>query len=321
MRVFVTRELPGEGLQRLRARPDLDVEVWSVDGPPPHDELLARVRGVDGIICLITDRVDAQVLDAAGPQLKVVSQVAVGVDNIDVATCGARGIVVGHTPDVLTETTADLAFALLLASARRIVEAADYVRAGQWQTWSPTTLAGADAHGATLGIVGLGAIGQALARRAAGFQMQLLYWSRHEKPEIADTLGARYRPLPDLLAESDFVSIHAALSPETHHLIDADALARMPAHAVLINSARGPLVDEEALIAALRSGAIAGAALDVTEQEPIALDSPLLRMPNVIVLPHIGSASLATRTRMADLAVDNLLAGLRGAPLPHAIRS
>lgn len=319
MRAFVTRDLPGDGIARLRREPGLELDLWQGDFPPLHNALLERVAGVDGLLCLITDRVDAELLERAGPQLKVVSQMAVGVDNIDLAACSARGIPVGNTPGVLTETTADLAFALLLASARRLVEAADYVRLGQWRTWSPTMMAGTEVHGATLGIVGFGAIGQAVARRAIGFGMHTRYWSRRPKPEEAARLQADYRELPALLAESDFVSVHCALTAETRHLIDAAALARMPAHAILINTARGPLVDEDALTESLRSGRIAGAALDVTETEPIAADSPLLTMPNVIVLPHIGSASMATRAKMADLAVENLLAGLHGAPLPHQV--
>ena len=320
MRVYVTRTLPGEGFAALRDDPDLQVEVWPGNDPPPRDALLRSVRGVHGLLCLLTDSIDAALLDAAGPQLRVVSQMAVGLDNIDLAACGARGIAVGNTPGVLTETTADLAFALLLASARRLVEAAAYVRAGQWRTWSPTTLAGKDVHGAVLGIVGLGAIGQALARRAAGFGMPVRYWSRREKPELAAALGAEYRPLPALLAEADFVSLHLAMTAETRHLIDAAALATMRPDAILINTSRGAVVDETALIAALEAGRLGGAGLDVTATEPIAPDSPLLQLPQVIVLPHIGSASLTTRTRMAEMAVANLRAGLRGEALPHAIR-
>ena len=319
MRVFVTRDLPGHGLDRLRREPDLHVELWPEESPPPRSVMLERTVNVAGLLCLITDRIDSELLEHAGPQLKVVSQMAVGVDNIDVAACAARGIPVGHTPGVLTETTADLAFALLLAAARRLVEASAFVRLGQWRTWSPTTLAGTDIHGATLGIVGFGAIGQAVAARATGFDMHTLYWSRRQKPQAAQRLGASYRDLPALLAESDFVSVHCALTTETHHLINADAIACMPAHAILINTARGPLVDEAALIEALRDRRIAGAALDVVTTEPIEINNPLLAMSNVIVLPHIGSASLATRTKMADLAVDNLLAGLRSQPLPHQV--
>lgn len=319
MRIFVTRDLPGRGLDRLRREPDLHVDLWPEESPPPRSVMLDRIVNAAGLLCLITDRIDSELLEHAGPQLKVVSQMAVGVDNIDVAACAARGIPVGHTPGVLTETTADLAFALLLAAARRLVEASAFVRLGQWRTWSPTTLAGTDIHGATLGIVGFGAIGQAVAARATGFDMHTLYWSRRQKPQAAQRLGASYRDLPALLAESDFVSVHCALTAETHHLINADAIACMPAHAILINTARGPLVDETALIEALRDRRIAGAALDVVRTEPIEIDNPLLAMSNVIVLPHIGSASLATRTKMADLAVDNLLAGLRSQPLPHQV--
>ena len=320
MRIFATRPLPGDAFARLPREPGVELSLWDGDLPPPREALLDRVVGIDGLLCLLTDRVDAALLDRAGPQLRVVSQMAVGVDNIDVAACAARGVAVGHTPGVLTETTADLAFALLLAAARRVVEAAGYVRAGRWRTWSPMTLAGRDVHGATLGIVGLGAVGQALARRAAGFDMRLLYWARRPKPLAARRLGAEFRPLPALLGESDFVSVHVALAPETHHLIDASALAAMRPHAILINTARGPVVDEAALLAALRARRIGGAALDVTEVEPVPADHPLLALENVIVLPHIGSASLATRAKMADLAVANLLAGLRGRPLPHPVR-
>jgi len=318
-RVFVTRELPGEGFAALCADPDLEVSVWPGESPPPPDDLRAAVQGVAGLLCLITDQVDASVLEAAGPGLRVVSQMAVGVDNIDVGTCAARGIPVGHTPGVLTETAADLAWALLMAGARRVVEAAAYVQAGRWQTWAPTMLAGRDVHGATLGIVGFGAIGQAVARRARGFEMRVLYWSRHEKPEAASALGATYVPFERLLAESDFVSVHVALTAETRHLIDAKALGRMKETALLVNTARGPVVDEAALVAALRSGRPGGAALDVTEVEPLSMDSPLLTLPQVTVLPHIGSASMATRARMADIAVANLRAGLRGEALPHAV--
>lgn len=317
-RVFVTRELPGEGFASLCADPELEVSVWPGESPPPPDELRAGVRGADGLLCLITDQVDASVLEAAGPGLRVVSQMAVGVDNIDVGACAARGIPVGHTPGVLTETTADLAWALLMAGARRVVEAAAYVKAGRWQTWAPTMLAGRDVHGATLGIVGFGAIGQAVARRARGFEMRVLYWSRREKPEAA-ALGATFVPLERLLAESDFVSVHVALTAETRHLIDAAALGRMKETALLVNTARGPVVDEAALVEALRSGRPGGAALDVTEVEPLPLESPLLELPQVTVLPHIGSASMATRAKMADIAVANLRAGLRGEPLPHAV--
>ncbi len=318
-RVFVTRVLPGSGFAELRDDPAFDLDVWPDDFPPPREALLERVDGVDGLICLITDRIDAAVLDAAGSQLKVVSQMAVGVDNVDVAACAARGIPVGNTPGVLTETTADIAWALILASARRIVEAAEYVKAGEWNTWAPTQMAGADVFGATLGVIGFGAIGQAVARRAQGFGMRVLCWNRTPRPDAAAALSAEERSLDAVLAESDFVSVNVALTDDTRGLINADAFERMRPGAILINTARGPIVDEEALVTALRDGQIGGAGLDVTAVEPLSMDSPLLTMKNVVVLPHIGSASMATRSKMADMAVANLRAGLSGQPLPNSV--
>ena len=318
-RVFVTRELPGDLFAALRADADFELDIWSGDFPPPQDDLLERVRGVDGIVCLITDRIDEAVLETAGPQLRVVSQMAVGVDNVDVAACTARGIAVGNTPGVLTETTADLVWALILATARRVVESAAFVERGDWRTWGPLLMAGVDVHDRTLGIVGFGAIGQAVARRAQGFGMRTLYWNRTPRPERAAELGAQLRRLDQLLAESEFVSLNVALNEDTRHLIDAEALAKMLPHAILINTARGPIVEEAALIEALRAGTIGGAGLDVTEVEPVDPASPLLRMDNVIVLPHIGSASLATRAKMADIAVANLRAALADEPLPHRV--
>lgn len=316
-RVFVTRELPGDGFAELRADPAFQLDIWPGDFPPPREALLEHVAGVDGLVCLITDVIDEGVLEAAGSQLRVVSQMAVGVDNVDVAACSVRGIPVGNTPGVLTETTADIAWALILASARRVVEAAEYVKHGDWRTWTPTQMAGVDVYGATLGVIGFGAIGQAVARRAQGFGMRTLYWNRTIRPAEAAAVGAEYRSFEQVLAESDFVSINVALTEDTQGLIDADALARMQSGAILINTARGPIVDEDALAQALASGRIRAAGLDVTAVEPLSMDSPLLQMDNVVVLPHIGSASLATRSKMADMAVANLRAGLAGAPLPH----
>ncbi len=317
-RVFVTRELPGPGFAALRADAQYELDVWPDDSPPPREALLEQVVGVEGLLCLITDRIDARVLDCAGDQLRVVSQMAVGVDNIDLEACAARGVAVGNTPGVLTETTADIAWALLLSSARRLVEAAEYVKRGDWKTWSPTQLAGVDVHGATLGVIGFGAIGQAVARRAQGFGMRVLYWNRTPRRQAA-ALGAEARSFDDLLRESDFVSINVALTDDTRNLIDRRALELMRSDAFLINTARGPIVDEAALIDALRAGQIRGAGLDVTAVEPLTTDSPLLEMNNVVVLPHIGSASLATRGRMADIAVANLRAGIAGEPLPNAV--
>ncbi|GIW20695.1 MAG: D-glycerate dehydrogenase [Chloroflexota bacterium] len=315
-RVFVARRIPEAGLAPLREATELS--VWEAPLPPPRDALLAAVAGCAGILTLLTDRVDAELLDAAGPDLRVVSNYAVGVDNIDLAECTRRGIPVGHTPGVLTETTADLAFALLMAAARRIVEAVDFVRAGRWQTWDPMLLLGADVHGATLGLVGFGRIGQAVARRAAGFGMTVLYHSRRRAdPAVEAALGATWVPLDELFERSDFVSLHVPLTAETRRLVDADRLRRMKPTAILVNTARGPIVDTDALVEALRAGSIGGAALDVTDPEPLPPDHPLLRLPNAIVVPHIGSASRATRARMAEMAAANLLAGLRGDPLPY----
>ena len=318
-RVFVTRELPGDQFAALRSDPQFQLDIWPGDFPPPREDLLDRVRGADGILCLITDRIDNAVLDAAGAQLRVVSQMAVGVDNVDVDACAARGIPVGNTPGVLTETTADIAWALILAAARRVVESAEFVKRGDWKTWGPLLMAGVDVHDRTLGVVGFGQIGQAVARRAQGFGMRTLYWNRTPRPEQAAQLGAQLRSLDQLLAESDFVSLNVALTDDTHHLIDDAALATMQPGAILINTARGPIVDEAALADALRDGRIAGAGLDVTEVEPIDPASPLLTMNNVVVLPHIGSASLATRAKMADIAVANLRAALADQPMPHRV--
>ncbi len=312
-RVYVTRRLPGGGLERLAQRADL--EVWpDPDGPPPG-ELARGVEGAEGLLCLLTDRIDAALL-AASPRLRVISSCSVGVDHVDLAAANGRGIPVGHTPGVLTETTADLALALLLAVARRIPEAERWLRAGRWRTWEPDRLLGRDLHGSTLGLVGLGPIGLAVARRARGFGMRILGWSRRPKPEAAE-LGVEQTGLERLLSEADFVSLHVALTPETRHLIDAGALARMKPGALLVNTSRGEVVDEPALAEALAGGRLGGAALDVYEREPLQAASPLLDLPNVVLAPHIGSASVATRTRMADLAVENLLAGLAGEPMPH----
>ena len=297
-----------------------DADVWPDELPPPRDELLRRVEGVEGLLSLLTDRVDDELLDAAGPQLKVVSNFAVGFDNIHVPACTRRGIPVGNTPGVLTETTADLAFALLMAAARRLPEGCDYVRAGQWKTWGPMLLLGQDVHGATLGIVGFGRIGREMARRAAGFSMRVLYYDVHPaSAEDEASLGARRVEMEDLLAESDFVTLHTNLTPETRHLINSGALRRMKPTAILVNTSRGPVVDHDALFEALRGGVIAGAGLDVTDPEPLPADHPLVSLPNCLVVPHIASASVVTRGRMARMAADNLLTGLRGERLPTCV--
>ena len=305
-RCFVTHWLPGPALGRLAAAQE--VEVWPERLPPPHDELIQHVRQVEGLLCMLTDRVDADLI-AEAPSLRVISNYAVGYDNIDVAAAAARGIPVGNTPDVLTDATADLAFALLLAAARKLPEAIAAVRAGDWLSWDPERHLGAEVHGATLGLIGYGRIGQAVARRAEGFEMTVIHISSHSDRAELD----------ELLSASDFISLHVPLTPATHHLIDATALAKMKPTAILINTARGGIVDQRALAQALRDGTIAGAALDVTDPEPLPADDPLLEAPNLIVVPHIGSATRAARERMAELAVDNLLAGLDGRPLPHQI--
>jgi glyoxylate reductase len=304
-RVFATRRLPFPALDRLRAAHDVD--EWPGDLPPGPGDMRTRARDADGLLALVTDPVDAALLDAC-PSLKAVANMAVGTDNIDVDAAAARGIAVGNTPDVLTDATADLAFALLLALARKIVPGAAKVRGGEWHTWEPAGDLGADLAGATLGIVGWGRIGQAVARRAEGFGIEIVHSSRSS--------GV---PLEELLERADFVSLHTPLTPETRHLIGAAALARMKESALLVNTARGGVVDQDALRTALHDGAIAGAALDVTEPEPLPADHPLLDAPNLLVVPHVGSATVRTRARMADMAVDNLLAALDGRPMPHPV--
>ena len=317
-RVFVSRLIPDAGLDPIRAA--CDAEIWTDELPPSRAELLRLVRGCDGILVLLSERIDDELLDHAGPGLKVVSDYAVGYDNIDVAACARRGIAVGNTPGVLTETTADLAWALILAASRRVGEGDRIVRAREWKTWGPQTLLGQDVHGATLGIVGFGRIGQAVARRAAGFGMPVVYHSRHRVAEEVETaLGARHLPLEDLLQTSDIVSINCALTAETRGLIDAAALGRMKPTAVLVNTARGPIVDQAALAVALREGVIGAAGLDVTDPEPILPDDPLLDLDNCLIVPHIASATTATRGRMAEMAAANLIAGVRGEPLPTAV--
>ena len=300
-RVFVTRRLPGTALDRLAA--EHDVEVWPGDLPPSAEELRARVADVEGLLSLLTDRIDADLL-AAAPQLRAIANYAIGFDNVDVEAVTARSIPVGVTPDVLTNATADFAWTLMLAAARRLVEADRDVRDGKWQTWEPQGWLGADVHGATLAVIGAGRIGQAVAKRAEGFEMEVL------TIDIGDDLDGA-------LARADFVTLHVPLTPETHHLIDAHRLALMKPTAILVNTARGPIVDKVALADALTQGRLAGAALDVTDPEPLPPDDPLLRAPNLIVAPHIASATQTARAAMADRAVDNLLAALAGDPMPY----
>lgn len=312
MRVFITRQLVG--LEAYAGQVDMD--IWPEVLPPPYETLIARAQGYDGLVTTINDRIDAALMDAL-PGLKVISQCAVGVNNIDLAAAKARGIPVGNTPGVLTEATADMAFALLLSAARHILPGAEYVRSGQWKTWIPTLLLGQAVWGATLGIVGFGRIGAAVAKRGRGFNMRVLAYSRHLTPEVAAAEGAEYAPLDQVLAESDFISLHTPLTAETHHLIGARELALMKPTALLVNTARGEVIDPAALVAALRAGRPAYAALDVTEPEPLPADHPLLGLPNCLVVPHLGSATYQTRRAMTDLAMRNLLAGLHGQPLLH----
>jgi glyoxylate reductase len=315
-RVFITRRLPQPALDLIL--PVCDAEVWPDELPPPRQILLDKVREVEGVLCLLTDKMDAAVMDHA-PRLRVISNCAVGYDNIDVPAATQRGIAVGNTPGVLTETTADFAFALLLAAARRIVEGERYTRAGKWKTWGLTTLLGHDVFGATLGLIGLGRIGTAVARRARGFEMRVLYYDLQRNSEAEEQLGIIYADLDTVVREADFLSLHTPLTETTRHLINAETLRQMKKTAILINTARGPIVDQVALYNALREGVIAGAALDVTDPEPMPLDDPLLTLDNCIITPHIASASVATRTKMAMLAAQNLLAGVRGEPLPYPV--
>jgi glyoxylate reductase len=281
----------------------------------PRDDLLRAVGEVDGLLSMLTDRIDDELLDAA-PQLRVVGNMAVGYDNVDVLACARHRVVACNTPGTLAETTADLAFALLLAAARRLGEGAEYVKAGRWSTWSPSLLLGVDVHHATLGIVGLGQIGWEVARRALGFDMRVLYYSRTRRTDLEAQAPIQYVDFSTLLRESDFVSVHVALNAETRHLFSTPQFAQMKRTAYLVNAARGPIVDQLALFEACRDGTIAGAALDVTDPEPIAADDPILSLPNVLVVPHVGSATLATRTRMAVLAARNVAAVLTGQTPP-----
>ncbi len=320
-RAALTRMLPEAGMALLRqaeAAEHLDLTIWPEELPPDGDVLASLLHGCDGAITLVTDPIGAALLDAE-PQLKVLSNYAVGYDNIDVEAATARGVAVCNTPGVLTETTADLAWALLMASARRVVEGADYVRAGKWKTWGPTLLVGADIHHATVGIVGLGRIGKEVAKRARGFDMRILAFDTMPDSKAAAELGVELVDLDTLLRESDFVTLHCALTDETRHLIDATAFGKMKRTAILINAARGPVVDTAALVTALSTGGIAGAGLDVTDPEPIPADHPLVSMENVIIVPHIASASVATRGKMAEMAVNNLLAALRGERPAHIV--
>ena len=313
-KIFITRIIPDFGLILVKEHFPL-FDIWTPNLPPSRIELIERSRGVDGLLCLLTEKIDGELMDAMGLQLKVISSMSVGVDHIDVAAATARGIPVGNTPGVLTDATADQAFALLLAAARRITEGERYLRAGKWVTWSPSLLLGADFAGSTLGIVGFGRIGQAVAKRAHGFDMRVIY---HD-PTAQPAYGAQPVDLDTLLRESDFVSIHVPLTETTKHLVNAEFLAKMKPNAVLVNTARGGVLDQTALHRALKSNQIFAAALDVTDPEPLPMDSPLLELENCIIVPHLGSASKKTRDMMSLLAAQNLVAGLKGERLPNCV--
>jgi glyoxylate reductase len=302
-RILVTRQLPFDALDRLHAAHDVD--VWPEADPPPPAVLRERAREADGLLTMLTDRVDVGLLDAC-PDLRAIANMAVGTDNIDLDAAAARGIPVGNTPGVLTDATADLAMALVLAITRRLPEGEARVREGRWGPWQPAQDLGIDLAGATLGVIGWGRIGQAVARRAEAFGMRVIHSSRSS--------GV---PLAELLERSDVVSVHTPFTPSTRHLVDAGALRRMKPTAYLVNTARGGVVDQTALRAALVAGELAGAALDVTDPEPLPAHDPLLQAPNLLVVPHIGSATAGTRAKMAAMAVDNLLAALDGRPMPH----
>lgn len=315
-KVYVTRLIPEKGLEMVFDF--CDAEVWEGELPPPRELLLDKVQDVEGLLSLLTDGIDAQLMDAA-PKLKVISNMAVGYDNIDVEEATRREIIVGNTPGVLTDTTADFAFALLMATARRIPEACRYVHAGRWKTWGPQLFLGWDIHGATLGLVGLGRIGSGVARRATGFGMRILYYDVVRREDLEEELGLEFVDFETLLERSDFVSLHVPLTTETYYLISTEQFRVMKPTAILINTSRGPIVDPQALYEALKSGQIAACGLDVTEPEPIPRDDPLLTLDNCVIVPHIASASIATRTKMATMAAENLIAGLKGEMPPHPV--
>ncbi|QOR66391.1 D-glycerate dehydrogenase [Cytobacillus suaedae] len=309
-KIYITRKLPAEIIDKLSNH--FKITMWEEENiPVPREVLLNEIKDTDGLFCMLTDSIDKELLDQA-QQLKVVSTLAVGYNNIDVKEANRRGIIVTNTPGVLTETTADLTFALLMATARRVVEASDFLRSGDWGAWSPMELTGQDIYGATIGIVGMGRIGEALARRAKGFDMKVLYHNRTRKPETEDTLGVQYVEFKELLQQSDYVCLLLPYSPEVHYLIGKEELSLMKKNAIIINTARGGIVDEGALYHALKNRDIWAAGLDVFEQEPIPVDHPLLTLPNVVTLPHIGSASMKTRMTMAHLVADNIIKVLHG---------
>ncbi len=316
-RVYITRKIPEEAVKIVRDA--AEVRNWErEDIPVPRETLLREVPRLDGLLSLLTDRVDDELMDLA-PDLKIVSNLAVGFDNIDVPAATRRRIVVTNTPDVLTETVADFAFCLLLAAGRRLVAGDAYVRAGKWKTWALMLLAGQDLYGATLGLIGLGRIGSAVARRAKGFEMRVIYYDPYRREDIEKQLGIEYREMNEVLREADFISVHVPLMESTRHLISHDQFRLMKKTAVFVNTSRGPVVDQRALAEALQARQIFAAGIDVFEKEPVPDDEPLLKLDNVVVAPHIASASVPTRIRMATLAAENLVAVLQGKRPPNPV--
>ena len=316
-KVYVSRLIPEPALEIVRAATEM--RLWDrEDVPPPRDVLLREVAASEGLLSLLTEKVDDELLRSA-PRLRVVANMAVGFDNIDVPAATRRGVVVTNTPDVLTETVADFAFTLMLSASRRLVEADTLTRAGEWKTWSPLMLAGQDMHHATLGLVGVGRIGAAVARRAKGFEMRVIYYDVIRRPDLEQSLGIEYRDLNEVLREADFISVHVPLTEQTRHLISRDQFRLMKKTAVFVNTSRGPVVDQAALAEALRNRTIYAAGIDVFEKEPVPADDPLLRLDNVVVAPHIASASIPTRIRMATLAAENLVAVLQGKKPPTPV--
>ena len=317
-KVYVTRLIPKEGLQILTEV--ADVQLWEGNTPVPRDVLMREIKEAVGLITLITDPVDAELFDQAS-QLKVVANYAVGFDNIDLDAASKRGIYVTNTPDVLTHATADLTIALMLATARRITEAERFMRNGMWKAWTPTLMVGKDVYGASLGVIGFGRIGQAVAERAQGFRMKMYYYDERRYPDLEEKWGIVFMPLKELLALSDFVSVNVPLNDKTRRLIGKEELIQMKNDAILINTARGAIIDEEALMEALSQGTIGGAGLDVFETEPLPMDSKLFQLANVVMVPHIGSASLNARRKMAEVAARNVVAVLKGEAPPDVVNA
>ncbi len=316
-KVVVTRKVPMAGMERLRE--ECDVRLWDSDEPIPRETLLEWVQGADGLYCLLTEKIDDELLDAAGPNLKIVSTMSVGFDHVDVDACVKRGIAVGNTPGVLTDTTADFAVTLMLTTARRVPESIDAIRAGEWTTWKPEWMAGQDLSNSTVGIVGLGRIGATVAKRLQGFDCRILYYDIMPFPEIAEPLGAEFVDMDTLLKESDFITVHTQLNDSTYHLFNAEAFDKMKPTAIFVNTARGGIMDQDALYDALVEGKILGAGLDVTLPEPLPADHPLMSLPNAVIAPHIASASVETRSKMSVIAAENTIAGVKGEPLPCGV--